>query len=434
MAKKNKIYTDLHKIKFVDKNVISRFSKICDDKAGIINCFMERSELIKYGLYMYQSLSANTAHLFDLSRDVSSGGLGVDFNQQNALLACVGEAVERYCMSYTNPHKIESLRYNELPKAFRLKSFDFYSDEQYEENSSSFVNPKKESIYWTIAQGWNTNSKIYYPASLVYLPFEKQKPVSETSSTGTAAHPDIQEAILSGVLEVIERDAIMINFYKKLPRAELNIKDILKEHTDKKTCAFIEKIMKKFEIKIFKQHSDIRIPIYLAFIWTEDKDGGLHYGIGACASLCSETAILKALKECLFTYFYSKNIMDLKVENKQEIKTLYGHFLYYQKSEKFYDLIQTHKMIPYTPTLNTVKDLRDSLHQNDLSIFYCDLTTQDVAENTTIRVVKVIIPGMIDLSKSYHLLRKDAHRFISVPKKLGFTAIDGLNEEPHPFP
>lgn len=61
---------------------------------------LERYELSKYNLYMYQCLSANTVDLFNISREVSSGGLGVNENKKIAMTSCLAEALERYCMSY----------------------------------------------------------------------------------------------------------------------------------------------------------------------------------------------------------------------------------------------------------------------------------------------------------------------------------------------
>jgi hypothetical protein len=62
--------------------------------------------------------------------------------------------------------------------------------------------------------------------------------------------------------------------------------------------------------------------------------------------LDSDYAINKALKECLFTFFYSKNIMDLKKENPKDITALYEHFLYYQ-GNNFKKLLFNSKIIKY---------------------------------------------------------------------------------------
>lgn len=75
--KNNKLILNKNEILKVLGQDYANLSDIFSDKFGIINAMLERHELDQYNLYMYQCLSANTVNLFGLSREVSSGGLGV---------------------------------------------------------------------------------------------------------------------------------------------------------------------------------------------------------------------------------------------------------------------------------------------------------------------------------------------------------------------
>ncbi len=302
-------------------------------------------------------------------------------------------------------------------------------------NSDMYTNPFEEGVLCSeITKYSHSKDKIWCPSCLLFLPFSKQKPICETTSTGVASHITYRQAILSGLLEVIERDAVMINFFQQLPNICVEIKSIL-SLCSPELQQLIETITKEFNLVVFKQHSDIKIPIYLCYIWNKDLDSNpLHYGIGASASLDSDEAILKAIKECLFTHFYSKNMMHLRKKNKRDINALYEHFLYYQNDNKFFQLIRIDKTEKYNKKIISEQDLLNSLKQSGLSVYYYDLTTSDIRKHTAYVVVKTIVPGMVDLNKKFNMRRLGLKRLHDLPRKIGFKVPKEINNEPHPFP
>ncbi len=423
--KKNKLIFNPQEIIDILGEKYKNLAIIFSDKMGIVNVILKRYELEEYGLKMYQCLSADTKVLFDLSRDVSSGGLGISNTQEGAIISCIAEAVERYCMSYVPKQELEKLYWSEISDAQKNIDYQLYTKTQYEKNSQ-FLNPKTEQIYWTKINSIDNKKQIYWPASLIYLPFELSKTVAETSSTGMAAGFSLDDCILSGVLELIERDSLMINFSKRLNPPEIDT-DTLNEENKK----FVNQIKEKYKIKIYKLYSDIQIPTYLCYIWNGEGKK-LHYGIGASTNLNSDSAINKALRECLFTYYYSLNIMDLRKNKPEEIHTLYEHFLYYQ-GELFEKLLFKSQKIKYNKETFTFDELKENLNSQGLEIYYKNLTTDDVKQ-TGLKVVKVVVPGLIDLNKTHSMQRLAAQRFEGVPQKLGIKTIEGLSSQPHPFP
>lgn len=422
----NLLIKQIKNIKGLNKRETKNYSIIFSDKTGIINAILKRNELKKYGLQMFQCLSAQTKILFDSDRNVSSGGLGIDFSTKNAFAACIGEAIERYCMSFVDGEDLLFEYWGKLPKSHRVNDFHLYTSRQYK-ITKDFLDPKLAKISWVkISNFFNHKKYIYWPASLIYLPFKYGKAVAETSSTGVSAHNDANKAIVGGLLELLERDALMINFLQQLKPPEININSIIG-----KNKKLIKKIKCGYNIRIYKLFSDIRIPIFLGFIWKK-RGNKVHYGIGACAALSSEKAIEKILKECLFTYFYSKNILDLKQKNKNNINTLYEHFLFYQ-DKKFFKLLPNSKQQDYKVERCSINFLVDELKKNSLDVYFKELTTPDV-KVAKIKVFKVIVPGLIDLNKSHLLKREGASRFWDVPRKLGLKVRKNLSNMPHPFP
>jgi len=426
MAKKE-IIKELDQIKELTKIDKLKYTKVFSDRFGIINGLLRRYDLEPYKYSIFQSLSARTQVLFSLSREVSSGGLGISNNTRSAFYACMGESLERYCMSHYDDSKLLNKKYSELPPKFRVNNFSLYSKEQYSKNKN-FTNPLTQQIYWEKVDSYLHPGQFkYWPASLIYLPFEKGKNSAETTSTGVSAHPNKNKAVISGLLELIERDALMINFLLRLNPPEISIHSI--QDINK---SLINKLSKNGRrVKIYKLHSDINIPIYAGLIWTKKKNI-YHYGIGACAALDSQVAIEKTLKECLFTYLYSKDMLHLKQNQKNKIKALCEHFLYYQGSS-FEQLPFKSSEQDYAIEKVSLKQLLKNLKQLNLEIFYKELTTPDIS-STEVRVFRVIVPGLIDINKSHQLPRLGAERLRTIPRKLGIAKKMKISSMPHPFP
>lgn len=420
-----KLITSLDQINDLNGYDKKLYRHIFSDKAGIINGLLRRYDFMDYRLSVFQSLTAHTKVLCGHSREVSSGGLGIHQDPRIAFHACIGESLERYCMSFYNTNDLVFCRAKDLPADMRLGDFSLYTNKQYEHNPI-FANPSKDGIHWLKVNSLFNKKRGWWPASSVYLPFEAGKNSAETTSTGIAAHFSKEQAIVNGVLELMERDALMINFLQRINPPEIAIESINKENQ-----WLIKKIKSKYNFKLYKLFSDINIPIYAGFIWKKNNTK-LHYGIGASASINSSDAIEKTIKECLFTYQYSRDMLDLKPSRKDKIKALYEHFLYYQ-DEKLHKLFFKSKVVEYKEELYSKNHLIDELKKNNLEVFYKELTTPDIV-STGIRVFRVIIPGLVDLNKSHKLRREGALRLWDVPLKLGLKTPKKLSPLPHPFP
>ena len=111
----NQLIKSLNELDFLDKESITKISTIFSPRIGIINALLKRRELSIYGLHMFQSLSSNVTELFGRKREISSGGLGVGFSEKDAFWACIGETIERYCISYYDSKDFVYKRLTDLP-------------------------------------------------------------------------------------------------------------------------------------------------------------------------------------------------------------------------------------------------------------------------------------------------------------------------------
>ncbi|MBV8061883.1 MAG: YcaO-like family protein [Alphaproteobacteria bacterium] len=430
----NEIYLDWDTLKASRGSIIPAWlENIFDARTGLINTISHRHELDRFGLTMYQTRVCDFSTLYGRRWPSCEGGLGIDFSPERAMQACVSESIERYCLGYTNPEKIQLISPDSIDQATKEQLHKAGYGSSQTNTQHTFLDPFAEDAYSISLTPVLAEGPIYWPASQVFIPFTLQKSVGEITSTGVAAHTDKSRAIISGALEIIERDAIMINFYKALPHYEVSVDTVLGSSNDGLLKNLLGKIRDEYSVRIFKQHTDIDVPVYLTYIWTGDIPNA-HFGIGACAGLTSSHAIRKALCESLFTYFYSKFLMDQRTRNKEEINSLQRHFLYYQNSSDLAELTRVDATIPWVEETVTPEHLFEQIKRAGYSIYSFDLTAPDVRHVTPITVTRTVIPGFIDLCVEQRHLRSQLKRFTDLPFKLGLGGCTGLRDAPHPFP
>lgn len=168
--------------------------------------------------------------------------LGKGISKHQAMASALGEALERQAAQYSGEEAALFSTRNNLPaRAVTPHDLSPFSHEQYRQfsqrNSTSLLEPqwvsKYEddiSLHWL--QGWSLarNEPVYFPAAhcLANTPFADHV-YSLYSHNGNAAGVTTEEAILQGVLELIERDAVAIWWYNQIPRPEISI-DILPDN------------------------------------------------------------------------------------------------------------------------------------------------------------------------------------------------------------
>ncbi len=87
---------------------------------------------------------------------------------------------------------------------------------------AAFVPAKK--IDWIWGYSLTRSQPVLVPANLVFFPYEAghdEKTISWTDSNGLASGNNLEEAVLHGILELVERDAVVISEYNRLPQEEI---------------------------------------------------------------------------------------------------------------------------------------------------------------------------------------------------------------------
>ena len=84
-------------------------------------------------------------------------------------------------------------------------------------------------IDWVRGYSLTSRRPVLVPANLVFAPYTPSRPgkaIGHSDSNGLASGNNLEEAILHGILEVVERDAAMIGEYNRLSRPEIEVKGL----------------------------------------------------------------------------------------------------------------------------------------------------------------------------------------------------------------
>ena len=166
-------------------------------------------------------------------------GRGV--TREEALRTCLAEATERCCAIFreTIPG-VWGTESEMAPAAISPESLLLISDQQYKtiDDWNCTVGPEhplprrrdaKRPIFWLEARSLTGNAKVLVPAAYCLLgyPHAAEQGFPMPDSNGLAAGENIQTCIERGLLELVERDAVAIWWYNRIPRPLLQF-----DHTE----------------------------------------------------------------------------------------------------------------------------------------------------------------------------------------------------------
>ncbi len=176
------------------------------------------------------TVQAHVAHMWwhDPIWPNSSAAGGTSFDgAESARLAAVGEAVERYCGNWISGVRARQTSYNELvgagEHAIDPERLVLFSERLYRAPGFPFVRFTRDlSVSWV--RGWSlTHARpTWVPLSLSHIHwrvgrFANDPITHDTFYGGIAAHTDLEQALVRGIEETVERDA-MIVWWLNAPR------------------------------------------------------------------------------------------------------------------------------------------------------------------------------------------------------------------------
>ncbi|BAL80236.1 YcaO-like family protein [Caldisericum exile] len=427
---------------------------------------------IAHGVYsdldfIIQKLTCDVSNNPGLTSRMFGGGKGTGLSAVFA--SSVGEIVERMlgCLSYFMvKDKLVFGSFKDLQKkGFNLLSPDstyLFADEQLNNTVNGFDKFTVDTkLSWIEGKRLLNNEKVWVPAQLVllyYIPQENEARIGFSTSGGLSLHINEEEALFHAITECMERDALNIGWYSRIPPFEIEL-DEISDIRLKKIMEYDKSLLNN--VRFYYHNIDMfDFPIVTAVKFEKDITK-FSYCSGAGVSDTIEGAIVSALNEYaqseanLKLLFYcpewiasrsSVEVFDFdETKELSELKLFYQIVPYYGAKANFGKLVwyfEGNKKIKLSElkkydrkaNLSRLDNLKIHLKQYGIDPIVFDFTPPQF---NSLKLVKVYIPELTPAFLSSKPLFGHK-RFYEVPKKLGYSDkmnnYQDLNNDPIPFP
>jgi ribosomal protein S12 methylthiotransferase accessory factor len=435
--------------------IVGLWDQLVDDKVGVIQKVEELPiDDDDPDFFHYYSKACDTSRFTAMKNFGDNGGASTD--RYVAIAKAMGEAVERYCAAIYDPCAFRFAAYRELTApAVHPDLWEAYRADQ-------FAGPEflwhpftvDTSVHWTRGMSLLSGREMLVPAAAVYVPYHyhgqtRSAFVMQPISTGLACGASFEEAALSGLCEVLERDAFTITWQSRLSRAHL-VRETLPPSA--------QNLIRRFEaaridVKLMDITTDAGVASILC-VGVCDAPASPAVAVAAATDASPERALRKALDELAHTRKYAKHLMrytpevPVQVEEGHPlVKDQRDHLRFYcpQSAKPFAEFAwASTKSVPFEalPDLSAgdaAGQLRNVVRNTaaaGMEAIVIDLTTSDIAP-LGLHVVRVVVPGAHPLYMGHGSRALGVSRLYDVPPRLGYRGLasgDMDNPYPHPFP
>ena len=411
--------------------VVRRIEKVPVDGAGLIHLYTA-SHAHHYG-------AGNVRAVKDDRRD-HSGGKGRSDTDARASALC--ESLERFSSVHRGDEPVRTARRSELGnEAYAPNDLLHFSERQFEGREAwnaaqhgGFQHVTRryadEAIEWSAVRALGSDELRLVPAAFLFHGFRGEGArYCAGDSNGLAGGNCLEEAILQGFLELVERDAIALWWYNRARRPGVDLCGI-----DDPWVADILSLYERLHRDVWALDltTDLGIPTYAALSsLRRDTEQDIIFGFGA--HLDARIALTRALTE--LNQMLPTVLQTREVRRRRLLPEFTDAVRWWDeatvKGEPY--LLPSPGVPPRAiPTIRTAEagDLRDDVlscveraHAVGCEALAYDLTRPDVG----FPVAKVIVPGL-----RHFWRRLGPGRLYDVPVRLGWVAGRRQEEELNP--
>lgn len=371
----------------------------------------------------------------DEEGDVEAGGKGA--TARDALLTHVGEAAERYAMQWPvtasfRPFAYTSGTYEEVARSRPVvddRYLAIHPDDQLDRGGFDGYDPG-ERRGWVEGVRLDTGDPTWVPAGAIGPDPETGGSLGPAfgTSNGVACGSSPEQAILGGIYEMVERDAIMRQWYTRTTPSRIDPDDL-------GTLSPSVEAFRSTDVRPHLLHLDVDGPFHAVVLILERlRDETPKFRISGGASLDLTAAASSALTEmvqAIQTHHYPI-VKDEPTPELDDVSTFGDAVTFYAEPANF-DLVRW--LIRDNPSYDPPSDRRrydderaelraavEGLDARDVTPVFFDLTTPDVAQ-LGMTVARIVIPELVPLTMPN--VAPTAHP--------AFDDADVITT-PHPFP
>ena len=390
------------------------------------------------------------ASMFDevrlLQQNVGGRSAGKGRTDAQAKASAFCEAIERYSGVFQGDEYTIKSSYQQLgDKAIHPNHCMNFSQNQYENRiewnakCGSFFQRVPEpfdetrEIDWTPVWSLTKREFKYLPTAYCYFGYpQPPQPDCWADTNGCAAGNTLEEAILQGFMELVERDSVALWWYNRISRPKVDLESF-EEPYFQDLVNYYRSINR--EIWVLDITSDFNIPAFAAVsrrCEREVEDIILGFGAHFDAKLAVQRAltevnqllppVLTANADGTTQYASSA---EVPVINWWKTATLKNQPYLVPSSQIPPKLYFDYPRINNEDLLEDIKLCQQIVEQKGLEMLVLDQTRPDIG----LRVVKVIVPGMRHFWK-----RLAPGRLYEVPVELGWLEEAMTEEMLNPIP
>ena len=426
---------------------------VVDDQIGIIRYVREVRHAAGAPNLIY--MSAETCTIDGISALYGKDrvyGTGVAATRERALSKAVGEAVERYCAIAYNCEEHSLTSYTSAPfRCIQPELFALYSAKQYSDPTFPFSPFTRDTpIRWVPALDIVSGDKIYVPADFVSLSYGKralahQPLLAPLMSTGLACHTNQTIAAISGICEVVERDAISIAWQAKLSRPHIRLSSLTPKNQH--LVQRLSRPQSSVDLLDFTLDHGITVVFSTMKCGTPNAPALL---VGAGCSLDPEVAVQKSLEELAQVIPFAQREKQARsfspganweyvVDPKSHAAVYYDQanarkaaFLFASSKQISFQELRNHSTgHPETDLRRLIEHISSVGH----TVLLADITTEDV-RSVGLHVFRALIPGFHPLFMGHRFRALGGNRLWMMQKQFGGQRSVQLgtdNPFPHPF-
>ncbi len=378
-------------------------------------------------------------------------GSGAHPEPARARAAAIGEALERYSALFVPEERVRTTTAAALgDAAVRPARFALFHPTQLADPRFPFVEFGEETPA-PFVQGISLDdgSAAFLPAEIVYLgrPGTATCPIAYSTSSGLACAPTFTEAVLAALLEVVERDAVMLAWKCRLslPLLDWGDDDVIRSY-DQRYFGITG-----LPFSVLEGSGFLGVPVAIAVVHGFPTSGAsLAVGAGAAATVAE--AWLKAISEGFGVYRWLRQqtlaLPEAAPPDPDRVETFDEHMLFYARPEQaelasFLDASDERRPTAAVRPLEgstpmaQINAVCERLARHGVSAFAVDVTSPDVAA-LGVSVARVVAPELCALDVSHRARFLGGARLYTAAHEAGLAPRDlvlaDLNTLPHPFP
>jgi oxazoline/thiazoline synthase len=405
------------------RTTVARFRKHVSPLTGVVTR-LERIEAdlpMNTNYHATHNFSAPAQNVDQLRAGLSGGSFGKGSTAEQAEASALMEAIERYSGIFQGDEIRVTRRFTDFAPGDAILPNDIllFSDAQSRRDAASTAQSGEVQlappefdpsarIEWSPAWSLRDGRFKYIPTTLVYF-FYSGPAAFRADSNGCAAGNTIEEAIVQGFLELVERDAYAIWWYNRSQRAEVDLSQFDDSYVRDLHSQLADAGRKLWVLDVT---SDLGVPTYVAILhWMQNGQENIEFGSGA--HFDKRIALLRTLTE--LNQFLSIGLMG---GGSGEKPSLDGVAPLHLQEHPFLTPSSHPIILPGSNShVSTLDNTRDQVlacvelaKRAGLDFLVLNQTRPDVE----VPVVRVIVPGL------RHFYQRFAPgRLYDVPVKLG---------------